>query len=164
MRIAISRTCNRAQSRLLDFLATRVATGARLAATLALAAACNSSTQYSEPRYEMPLKLTRYFGPDLGLTISADSSGLKVEGSLDVASPCYDQISAWVEGQRPVLVVTIGVNFRTSLCQHVLARYLLSGAVSGIPPGTYKVRIREAALDANPIRYSVRDSTTITIP
>ena len=142
---------------------------ARLAAVTPLilgpvVAACSAASAPTPPRYDMELSATEWFGPRSRFVIAADSVGLRLNGVLPTASPCYDQISAWVEGRSPSLTITIAAQGRSTPCLQYPTAYQVSAVARAIPAGTYRVRLREATFEANPVIYTTLDSAVVTIP
>ena len=115
------------------------------------------------PRYPLSVTFVQTVGPSRPVVVLADSLGLHVSSTFATPVPCM-LFSGYVEGVRPVLTVTIEQAIAPTICQQFPSAFNLTGSATGIPSGSYKVRVRVADLDVTPIIYQLVDSATVVVP
>ena len=137
-----------------------------LGVTLAAAGpSCNSATANSEPRYDLQLTATRWFGRVGRFTFAGDSAGIVLGGVLPTVVPCL-VFNGWgtVAGSRVTIFVRSIQNPATVACQQVLAAFQLNGRLNGLTPGDYTVVLQYGdAYDGTLSPFTPVDSGVVTV-
>lgn len=135
-----------------------------LALVLLAGIACNGVTAPRVRRFPFSVTAIEVFsGGDL-TNVSSDSGRVRLRTRIMTGTRCQD-FAGYAEGEGSTLTLTVTVTDKLVICQQYLAAFEVDATASGIPAGTYRVRLlRRFVIPGIAETIDTIPSVVVTVP